>query len=222
MTFPTDDDFVRRLPPPLREKAGRYFTPVAVARRASQMLRDANAKWVLDVGSGSGKFCVVAALESPAVQFVGVEQRAHLVDVARATADALGVENAHFIVGDATLTPLEGFDALYFFNPFAENAFEVEDRLDDSIELTEHRYWNDVMLFERALGQAKVGTLFVTYHSFGGRIPDSYELRTEELAGTDRLRLWQKTKERATPHRYYLELDSGIDVTDSTLEIEVS
>ena len=89
MTFPTDDDFVRRLPPPLREKAGRYFTPVAVARRASQMLRDANAKWVLDVGSGSGKFCVVAALESPAVQFVGVEQRAHLVDVARATADAL-------------------------------------------------------------------------------------------------------------------------------------
>jgi SAM-dependent methyltransferase len=219
---PTDQDFEAVLPTSLRAKAGRYFTPVSVARHASRLLREANARWVLDVGSGSGKFCIVAAQESPGLQFVGIEQRPHLVDVARSTAERFGVDNAHFIVGDATQAPLDGFDALYFFNPFAENAFEAEDRLDETVELTEFRYWHDVMQFERALSRARVGTLVVTYHTFGGRIADSYQLLHEELSGTDRLRLWRKTLEHATPHRYWLELDEGIEVTDSTVEIEVS
>ncbi|MGZ3454578.1 MAG: class I SAM-dependent methyltransferase [Polyangiales bacterium] len=222
MAPPTDEEFEAFLPQSIRDKAGRYFTPVSVARHASRLLREANARWVLDVGSGAGKFCIVAAQESPRVQFVGIEQRSYLVDVARDTAERLGVDNAHFIVGDATRAPLADFDALYFFNPFAENAFEPEDRLDETVELTEFRYFHDVMQFERSLLRAKVGTLVVTYHTFGGRIADSYQLLREELAGTDRLRLWQKTAERSTPHRYYIELDEGVGVTDSTLEIEVT
>src|ERR1019366_6205983 len=89
-------------PPSIRAISRRYWTPVDVARRAARLLWRAGARRVLDVGSGVGKFVLVAAGAVPEVRFVGVEQRPHLVEVARRAHEQLQLQNALFVVGEAT------------------------------------------------------------------------------------------------------------------------
>jgi SAM-dependent methyltransferase len=182
-------------PPAIRAVSRRFWTPVDVARRAANLFRQAGARRVLDVGSGAGKFVLVAAGAVPEASFVGVEQRAHLVDVARRAQERLRLPNASFVVGEATASSWRGFDGFYFFNTFAENLFDRDGRLDDAVELTESRFVRDVLRTERALREAPLGTAVVTYHGLSGRMPACYELKHSTRAGSDWLRLWVKTQE---------------------------
>ncbi len=88
------------------------------------------------------------------------------------------------------------FDAFYFFNPLAENLFDEEDRLDDRVELTRVRFAREVLRVECTLRRARLGTLVATYHGSSGRIPSCYEPVASERAGSDRLRLWRKHREK--------------------------
>lgn len=205
-----DEEFDALLPNPLRAASGCFFTPLSVARRAAELLSGFGARRVLDVGSGCGKFCVAAAATTASVEFTGVEQRSPLVDVATRLAMLLGLPNARFRHGNATDAAMEGFDALYLFNPFAENEFSAGDRLDDTVELSKARLVADLLRLERALERAAVGTLLVTYHGFGGRIADSFDVVHEEPAGTDRLRVFAKLRAVATPGRYLVEDGDGM------------
>ncbi|MFI5297450.1 MAG: methyltransferase domain-containing protein [Polyangiales bacterium] len=210
----TDDEvFDEMLHPYLRSRSPKFWTPFSVARRAGELLAVLGVGRVLDVGSGPGKFCIAAATAAPKVQFVGVEQRKPLVSTARQIATRLGVTNVEFEVGDATLSELTSFDAVYFFNPFAENSFEARDRLDQTVELTEARRLRDVAHIERALARTKIGTLVLTYHTFGGRFPDTFTLFHSERSGTDWLRIWRKTRTVATPSRYHEEDENRRVVT---------
>lgn len=178
-------------PRAIRMVSSIFWTPVSVALRAAELLVVDCGTRVLDVGSGVGKFCVVGALATGA-SFTGIEQRGHLVDTAREAAKRLGAR-ATFIHGRLTNDSLQDIDALYFFNPFAENAFPPEDHLDHTVELSLDRALFDVELAERLLAGAKVGTRVVTYHGFGGDMPPTYTLQLTEKIRTDRLELWVKT-----------------------------
>ncbi|HEX7601870.1 MAG TPA: methyltransferase domain-containing protein [Polyangiaceae bacterium] len=168
-----------------------FWTPVSVALRAAELLVVDRGTRVLDVGSGAGKFCVVGALATGA-SFTGIEQRAHLVAIAREAAQRLGAR-ASFVHGRLASDSLQDIDAIYFFNPFAENAFPPEDHLDHTVELSLDRALFDVELAERLLTGAKVGTRVVTYHGFGGDMPSTYTLQLTEKHRTDQLDLWVKT-----------------------------
>jgi predicted RNA methylase len=163
-----------------------------VARRAAELFRMAGARSVLDVGSGVGKFALVAAATSAEATFVGVEQRGDLVEVARRAQEELGTRNASFTVGDATDMLEGGFQGYYFYNPFGENLFDETERIDHAVELTESRFRRDAMRAERALRSAPRGTAVVTYNGMGGRIPSCYELGASEPFRADWLRLWVK------------------------------
>jgi SAM-dependent methyltransferase len=195
-------------PPSIRAISRRFWTPVDVARRAANLFRQAGARRVLDVGSGVGKFVLVAAGAVPEVSFVGVEQRAHLVDVAKRAQERLRLPNAFFVVGEATASSWRIFDGFYFFNPFAENLFVDGDQLDDAVELSESRFFRDVLRTERALREAPLGTSVVTYHGMSGRMPACYELSQTTCAGSDWLRLWVKTQERA--EGFFRECGDGV------------
>ncbi len=192
-----DAEFDVIYPEAIRLASRRFWTPVDVARRAARLLRESGARKVLDVGSGVGKFVLVAAREAPGMRFMGVEQRPHLVQVARDAREELRLSNASFVVGDVTASQWRGFDGFYFFNPFAENLFVADDRLDDTIDLTATRFYRDVVRAERALREASLGTAVATYHGMSGRMPACYEMSKSERAGSDWLRLWVKTRERA-------------------------
>jgi SAM-dependent methyltransferase len=168
-----------------------FWTPVSVAMRAAELLVLDGATRVLDVGSGVGKFCVVGALATGA-SFTGIEQRAHLVTIARETARRVGAR-ATFIEGRLASDSLRDIDAIYFFNPFAENAFPPEDHLDHTVELSLDRALSDVELAERLLAEAKVGMRVVTYHGFGGDMPPTYTLQLTEKHRTDQIDFWVKT-----------------------------
>jgi len=153
---------------------------------------------VLDVGAGAGKFCLAAALAVPHSEFVGVELRPHLVEVANALARDLGVRNVRFLGGNALDLDWSRFDAFYLYNPFAEQLFDDSFVLDHTIELDPVKFIEYVSGVRRELARARVGTRLVTFHGFGAPPPPGYEHPAEHLAehllSGDRLELWIKTR----------------------------
>ncbi len=81
----TNADFDHVYPDWVRSLSERHWTPVDVAERAAELLVTSAGVRVLDVGSGAGKFCIIGALTTEG-KFCGIEQRAHLIDVAREAA----------------------------------------------------------------------------------------------------------------------------------------
>jgi SAM-dependent methyltransferase len=190
-----DRSFDRIYPAGIRALSGRFWTPVAVARRAAGLFREAGVRRVLDVGAGVGKFALAAAVAAPELHFVGIEQRKWLVEIARRARSRMRIANVRFRVADVTLTAWGAYDAFYFFNPFAENVFGREHWIDGRVELGEARFVRDVMRVDRALRAAPNGTVVVTYHGITGKMPACYELSHSEQAGSDRLHLWVKRRD---------------------------
>jgi len=182
--FVTDAEFDQLLPEAERKVAGRYWTPVAVIRRIVQHLTERGVRRVLDVGSGPGKFCVVAAASAEGIDFVGIEHRPHLVTIAERLRCEIGTSNVAFRLADVTRATWSEFDAIYVFNSFAENVFSTNDRLDESVELTHTRYVAEVLRCSRKLASLPEGTLLVTYHGLGGPIPDAYTRLSVEPVGS--------------------------------------
>jgi predicted RNA methylase len=172
----------------IRNLSRIHWTPVEVAIRAAELLvADENTR-VLDVGAGSGKFCIVGALSSPG-QFVGVEQRPQLVDFARKAAEELGADRASFVVGNMVDLDWSLFDAFYLFNPFYENQVK-EIRIDDTVSHAQDKFSKYVEAVRTKLKEAKPGTKVATYHGFGGDLPFGYRLLAKEPAGTSYLEVW--------------------------------
>lgn len=192
-----DREFDCVYPADVQAASRRFWTPLAVAWRVVSGLGQLGATRVLDVGSGSGKFCVAAAAQAPGIAFVGIEHRPRLVETARDVSSRMQTSNARFFVGDATLARLDYFDALYLFNPFEENTFDNVEQIDGTVELTFDRYRSDVQRVCVALASARIGTIVVTYHGFGGRLPRGYKLLSAEPIGSDRVCFWRKSSEHA-------------------------
>jgi len=189
----SDVDFDRFLPVASRTASGVFWTPVSVAVRAARWLTEFGVQSVLDVGSGAGKFCVVAA-SSSSLRVVGLEHRRHLVSGARALACDLDVsDQVSFIEGELGRVALPEVDAYYFYNPFAESIFEPEERLDDTVQLTIGRYASDLSAAEELLRQAPIGTFVVTYNGMGAPMPDDFARRRVDRSLPCVLRLFQKT-----------------------------
>jgi len=186
-------------PENVRRVSARYWTPVYMAMTASRWLADLGVRSVLDVGSGPGKFCIIANLTHK-LGVTGLEQRASLIEISSAAAAQYGAE-VSFKHGTLESVDPTGFDAFYLFNPFGENLYHPDDYFDREPELSALRYLHDLSIFEHWLDQAVLHTCFVTYHGFGGRIPGTYVLRETLAQGTDILRLWRKEQSgRAEAH----------------------
>src|SRR4051812_11246359 len=78
----TEDDFDVVFPERVRRHSPHFWTPIEVAEAAASFLAPSPLVRVLDIGSGAGKFCIVGAARTGA-HFSGIEQRPHLVAVAR-------------------------------------------------------------------------------------------------------------------------------------------
>jgi hypothetical protein len=183
----------------VRRVSARFWTPVEVARTAARWLAAQDARSIVDVGSGAGKFCIVASLTA-GQRITGLEQRQTLLDAAGAASVAYGAHTDFRLGTLETLDPGE-FDAFYLFNPFGENLYRTEEQFDRAPELSTLRYSHDLSIFERWLDDAKLGTNLVTYHGFGGSMPNTYQMLRALPKGSDQLRLWKKVRPgRASSH----------------------
>jgi predicted RNA methylase len=191
---PPDFKFDRFLPLELRLVSGQHWTPIDVAVCAAEWLREYQVESVLDIGSGSGKFCVVAALAGGA-SFVGIEQRERLVHAASDLARAFGVgERVEFVQGAFDERCTRAAEAYYLFNPFGENLYGPQGQLDKHVELGGGRYRRDVAAVERLLRAAPTGTFVVTYNGFGGDVPAGYELLRVDRELPNVLAMWRKRR----------------------------
>lgn len=191
-----------------RAVSQRFWTPVDVACTAAEWLTHGGADRVLDVGSGAGKLCIVGALWTKA-HFHGIEHRHALVRAARAAATCAGVDERTSFEHAAVTGPLlREFKAWYLFNPFGENLFQGESRLDSRVPLSKERFLRDVGVIEQGLTELPPRARVVTYHGFGGLIPDSFSMLREERIGGDFLRLWVQTKD--VPRGWFAERADGV------------
>ncbi|MBC7690847.1 MAG: class I SAM-dependent methyltransferase [Methylotenera sp.] len=171
-----------------------HFTPVEVAKRAAELLTVNSETRILDVGSGLGKFCFVGALTSQA-HFTGVEQRAHLVRISKQIALQYRVPRVEYVEGDVRALDWTQFQSFYLFNPFIENLYPSEQKIDETVESTEQRYKELIRWVQKRLHLMPVGTRVATFHGFGGDMPPGYVLHVKEEFGSDFLRLWIKDAE---------------------------
>jgi len=77
--FISDDEFNQLYPAEIEFLAKRHWTPLNVARLASEFLAMGPNTRILDIGSGVGKFCLSGAYHNPTALYFGVEQRKELV-----------------------------------------------------------------------------------------------------------------------------------------------
>jgi predicted RNA methylase len=199
---PPDEVFDLFLPEDLRAVSDQYWTPIEVIARIVEWLNELNVKTVVDIGSGSGKFCVIAALLG-SCQFTGLEQRRRLIKASRELAQTFDLtDRVTFIEGIFGEIEAPVADAYYLYNPFGENLFDPDDQLDEEVELSKNRYIRDTESVRRLLQRARVGTFILTYNGFGGQIPSNYhEVRVDrELRNV--LRMWRKTAnpDKEPPH----------------------
>lgn len=186
----SDAHFDELYPHAIQSMSKRHWTPLHIVKLATEFLSDAapHSK-VLDIGSGSGKFCLAAALYAPEVQFVGIEQRGYLTRKAQRVKERLNIENASFIEGNFTQLNLSQFSRFYFFNSFYEN-LEGVDKIDNSISYSEALYDYYVRYLRNGFKALPAGTKIVTYHSLGQEIPRTYNL-VDSLENGD-LNFWVK------------------------------
>jgi SAM-dependent methyltransferase len=185
-----DRVFDEVFPREAQARSSLYWTPVEVAVRAANLLADRSGATILDVGSGIGKFCIVAAAAVNA-DVRGLEHRPHFIEVAREAAAKIGVTPT-FHGGSIDEEDAAAIDGFYFFNPFGENLCSARDRLDGTVELNEDRFWSDVAATSRLLARARVGARVVTYCGFGGDMPAGFVRAMGERCAGGRLELWIK------------------------------
>ena len=180
--------FDRILPFHWRRLSIMHWTPVHVARRAAQLLVTGPETRVLDVGSGTGKFCLVAALATLG-HFTGVEQRAYLVEFSRSFAYTYAIPRVCFLRANARDLDWSCYNAFYFYNPFYEN-LDPDKKIDKHVELSLSLNDQYIRMAQERLAEAPSGTRVVTFHGMGGEMPDGYERVLQEFQDTGFLELW--------------------------------
>ncbi len=188
--FETDATFDAIYPEFVRKHSFIHWTPIEIIETALDWLQLNEHSHVLDIGSGAGKFCVVAGSRSKA-KFTGVEMREDLVKVARETQKNVGLGKVSFLQADITTIDFSEYTHFYYYNPFCEFIAEF-DHIDDSISYDPDSFRK---LEDYVIGQFEmlpVNTRVVTYCSEAFPFPASYELRDMFYDG--KLALWVKTK----------------------------
>lgn len=189
-----DASFDAFLPAAVRRVSGQFWSPLRVAMRVGRWLDELGLAHVVDVGSGAGKLCVVAALVSQS-RFTGVEQRSGLVAAARALARTFEVEDrVVFHERSIAAQGIPAADAYYLFNPFEENLHGPGDHIDETVALGLERYDHDVAVIEGLLDAMPAGTCVILYNGFGGRMPNSFDVVRHDGDPTRPLGVWRKSE----------------------------
>ncbi|MBN9383562.1 MAG: class I SAM-dependent methyltransferase [Chitinophagaceae bacterium] len=166
-----------------------HWSPLPVICRAVRFLAESDGANVLDIGSGSGKFCLTASYLRPDAIFYGVEQRGNLVDQANLVKDLLDRPNVKFLHKNFTQLDLRAFNSFYFYNSFFEN-LPGSGRIDDSIAYSTELYRYYSYYLNKQLEGMPPGTKVATYCSWNDEIPPGYQFMESHMDGL--LKFWIK------------------------------
>ena len=169
---PSDELFDCIYPLRFRGFSGEFWSPTLAAVQAAKFLGETSNS-ILDVGSGSGKFLLIAAMLFPKIRFVGVEYRPTLAALSVALAQKASLKNVEIICGNAFDLDWNQFDGIFMFNPFHEQTMNKEELnyVDNDDVILKHvnftRYAQQAL--EKFTGM-KIGTKVSLYHAFHDKI----------------------------------------------------
>lgn len=188
-----DKEFDQIFPPKIRSLSSRHWTPVLVAKIAGNFLCQDDHQKIIDIGSGVGKFCLVAGSLYPNCTFHGVDIRDSFIKLSNKIKTKHSIANVDFDCCDILETDLKEYDGIYFFNSFQE-------KIDDSSVMDEesaisHELFNVYTqhLYQKFL-QMPVGTRLVTYHTAEFCVPENYKMVETHLMGN--VKCYIKTKSK--------------------------
>jgi SAM-dependent methyltransferase len=185
----SDAELDRLYPPAIQELTRQHFTNVIVAKRAAEFLAAEPGMSILDIGSGSGKFCLTAAHHQPSAFYYGIEQRKNLVAIAEAVQQTVGITNVKFMCGNFTQLDFSKYDHFYFYNSFYEN-LNGTSKIDNSIDYSAELYYYYNRYLYKQLEQKPEGTRLATYHSLEDEIPPCYHVVQTDM--NELLKFWIK------------------------------
>jgi SAM-dependent methyltransferase len=186
--FENDLAFDELYPNHIRELSAMHWTPLDVAREAAGFLAVPEQR-VLDIGSGVGKFCLIAGASYPQTQFTGIEQRKALFNHAETANDQTGLANVSFIHGNLTELDYDDYDHFYFYNSFYEN-IEPSSRIDHSVRISFELYERYSRFVYAMLDTKKTGTRLATFHARESQVPAGYQM--VDYAYNGLLKMWTK------------------------------
>lgn len=184
----SDEEFDAVYPLKIQTLSGTHWTPVEVAKLATDFLVQKEGTKVLDIGSGVGKFCLVAAALSSGY-ITGVEQRESLVRVSNKIAQRYQLDRAEFIHDNILSINFQNYDAFYFFNSFEENR-DHSNLIDDEVSYSNQLYDDYSNYLYEQFDLLPLETRIATFCSESDIIPESYVMVRAERKG--KLKLWIK------------------------------
>lgn len=186
--YTTDDSFNAIYPSRIRKVAEKHFTPLSVAKSASEFLVNSPGTRVLDIGSGAGKFCMVGSITTRGC-FTGIEQREELVQLSKRLVDSYQLTNITFINTNVIFVDFSEYDAFYIYNPFYEN-IDTRGNIDDTIVLTPSLYDSYSTHTFAQLSTCMPGVRLATYYTSPTIVPPSFTLIDSLYDG--QLKFWEK------------------------------
>lgn len=184
----TDEEFNGILGKHIASLSNLHWTPLKIARKASEWLCNSADSKILDVGSGIGKFCFVGALTTDG-EYTGVEQRENLVKISNKIIDQNKISKVKFIYNNFKHINFNNYTGFYLYNPFWENI--ANDKLiDHKITVSESLYKEYNKLLSDKLSKLKAGVLVVTYLMKEDDIPQCFSIKKHQF--DRKLILWQK------------------------------
>jgi hypothetical protein len=184
----SDEAFDRLFPLHIRDLSVVHFTPIHVATVAAIFLAPDPKAQVIDIGSGVGKFCLVAALQTEA-KFTGIEQRKNFVSAGNKAIKQLRLTNVRLLCGNFMELDMTGYSGIYFYNSFHEQLV-FDDAPDQIIDHIPGLYQQYTTHFCNQLVGMPVGTRLATYWLSVTEIPGCYKLHESHFDNL--LKLWIK------------------------------
>jgi len=187
----SDDDFNVIYPESIRRFSKRHWTPVAVAKLASEFLAERPGTQVLDIGSGAGKFCMVGGASTRGI-YTGVEQRSELYRFCVKAARVHHLSNVNYIHANITSIDFRKYNAFYFYNSFRENVDRTA-LIDNSVETGVDLFNTYTQYVHDQFASLPIGTRVATYWTPVADVPSNYAIVGTAFDGL--LNMFEKTRQ---------------------------
>lgn len=183
-----DDEIDFLFDPQFQQHSDRHFTSIYIVQLAVQFLSENGDKHILDIGSGTGKFCLVGGMISKS-RFTGVEYREDFIFEAKRLVLAAELSNVEFLHANILDCSFQDFNAFYMFNPFLEQV-DPTATMGSGVQPSETLYRRYNQHVAHQLNQCFIGTRLVTYYINEKLVPQSFVIRKKLLQNT--LVFWEK------------------------------
>ena len=185
-----DDELDFLLDPAFQPHADRHFTSIHIAQMAVAFLTASGQHHILDIGSGTGKFCLIGGMMSSSL-FTGIEYRGDFVQQAKLLASKAELTNVNFIHANLIDCSFKHYSAFYMFNPFLEQ-IDATATMNSGAEPSARLYRKYHNHVAHQLDNCLIGTRLVTYYVNEKQIPTSFLPVKKMYQGT--LIFWEKVE----------------------------